>query len=173
MKRDTVVPPLVSIVGKSGSGKTTLMERLIGEFTARGLRVGSIKHHLHDFEMDSPGKDSYRHKKAGAERTIISSPHKIGLVMDVDHDYRLDELISFFSGMDMVLAEGYKGGNSPKVEIFRPEVYDKPICLEDENLIAMMTDHDLDLEVPRFGLDDIEGLAEFLIGAFKLQRSAL
>jgi molybdopterin-guanine dinucleotide biosynthesis protein B len=164
-------PPLVSIVGKSGSGKTTLMERLIRELTARGLTVGSIKHHLHDFEMDSPGKDSYRHKQAGAGRAMISSPHKIGLVMDVDHDYTLDELVSFFSGMDIVLAEGYKGGTRPKVEIFRPEVYDTPICLDDQNLIAMVTDQDLNLNIPRFGLEDIGGLTDFILQFFKLQRS--
>ena len=166
--RESSAPPLVTIVGKSGSGKTTLVERLIHEFMEKGLRVGSIKHHLHDFEMDSPGKDSWRHKRAGAERTVISSPYKIGLVMDVDHDHTLDELIPFFSGMDMVLAEGYKGGSRPKVEIFRPEVHDKPICLEDPKLIAMVTDQDMELEVPRFGLDDIGGLSEFLINYFEL-----
>ena len=163
-------PPLVSIVGKSGSGKTTLVEKLIHELKDRGLRVGTIKHHLHAFEIDLPGKDSWRHKQAGAERTIISSPHRIGMVMDVDHDNTLDELVSFFPEMDIILAEGYKGGDRPKVEIFRPEVYDKPICLEDSNLIAMVTDHDMDLKVPLFGLDDIKGLTDFLERYFKLSK---
>lgn len=168
---DSGLPPILSIVGKSGSGKTSLMERLIREFAARGLHVGSIKHHLHDFEMDSPGKDSYRHKQAGAERAVISSPHKIGLVMDVDHDYTLDELSSFFSGMDIVLAEGYKGGDGPKIEIFRPEVHDRPVCLNDEHLIAMVTDHNPGPKAPRFGLEDTRGLTDFIIRFFELRRS--
>ena len=88
--------------------------------------------------------------------------------MDVDHDFELDELAHFFVGIDIVLAEGYKGGTRPKVEIFRPEVYDKPICLDDENLIAMVTDETFDLNVPRFGLNDIQGLSDFLISRFEL-----
>ena len=172
MEEKSKKPQLVSIVGKSGTGKTTLVERLVPELRKRGLRIGTVKHHLHAFEMDSPGKDSWRHKQAGAERSIISSPHRIGLVMDVDHDYSFDELIPFFSGMDIVLAEGYKGGNGPKVEIFRPEVHAETLCLEDPNLIAMVTDQEMeDLQVPIFGLDNIKDLTDFIIRAFKLQRS--
>ncbi|HUU81381.1 MAG TPA: molybdopterin-guanine dinucleotide biosynthesis protein B, partial [Acidobacteriota bacterium] len=84
--------PIVLFVGSSGSGKTTLLEKLIPELTRRGLRVGTIKHDVHGFEMDQPGKDSWRHKHAGALASIISSPHQIGEVMDVDHDHSLDEL---------------------------------------------------------------------------------
>ena len=170
MAGESTAPPLVSIAGKSGSGKTTLMERLIRELRVQGLRVGSIKHHLHAFEMDQPGKDSWRHKQAGAERSVISSPHRIGLVMDVDHDYTFDELLTFFSGMDIVLSEGYKGGERPKIEVFRPEVYASPICLDDASLIAMVSDRDMDLKVPRFGLDDITGLTDFLINQFGLKK---
>jgi molybdopterin-guanine dinucleotide biosynthesis adapter protein len=169
LDRNGSEPPVISIVGKSGSGKTTLMVNLIEELSEKGLRIGSIKHHLHNFEMDSPGKDSWRHKQAGAERSMVASPSRIGLTMDVDHDFELDELLHFFAGMDIVLAEGYKGGTRPKVEIFRSEVYDKPICLDDENLIAMVTDEGFDLNVPRFGLNDIQGLSDFLISRFDLQ----
>ena len=133
--------------------------------------IGSIKHHMHSFEMDSPGKDSWRHKQAGAERSMVASPNRIGLTMDVDRDLDLDELISYFEGMDVVLAEGYKGGARPKVEVFRSEVYDNPICLDDENLIAVVTDDNLDVKVPRFRLNDIKGLSDFLINRFKLRRS--
>ena len=171
MKEKSKGPQLVSIVGKSGTGKTTLVERLVPELRKRGLRIGTVKHHLHAFEMDSPGKDSWRHKQAGAERAIISSPSRIGIVMDVDHDHSLDELIPFFSGLDIVLAEGYKGGDRPKVEIFRPEVHAEPLCLEDSNLIAMVTDQDMDLQVPLFGLDDISDLTDFLVKYFDLSES--
>ena len=168
----TKIPAIVCIVGGSESGKTTLMEKLIPELKRRGVRVGTIKHHMDGFEMDRPGKDSWRHKQAGSVTTIISSPHRIGMVTDVDHDYDPDELASFFlsSGADVILAEGYKGGNKPKVEIFRPEVHEKPLCLEDENLIALITDVEMELRVPRFATDDARGLAHFLIKRFELDK---
>ena len=168
----STMPPSVAVVGSSGSGKTTIIERLIPELKSLGLRVGTIKHHLHDFDIDSPGKDSWRHKQAGSERTIISSPHRIGLVMDVDHDYTLDELAAFFSGMDIIVAEGYKRENKPKIEIFRAEVHSQPICLDDENLIALVTEADLESSVPRFSTSDIRELARFLVTHFNLKNSA-
>lgn len=165
-------PPIVSVVGKSGSGKTTLLEKLIPELKERGLRIGTIKHDIHGFEIDHPGKDSWRHKKAGSSRTIISSLQRIGMVMDVDHDHSLDELLSFMSGMDIVLSEGYKREHKPKVEIYRPEVHDTPLCEGDGDLIALVTDSDRDLGVPRFATDDTGGLADFLISHFRLRPTA-
>ncbi len=161
-------PPIISVVGFSGSGKTTLLEKLIGELTRRGLRVGTIKHHTRDFEMDKPGKDSWRHKQAGASITVISSPNKIGMVMDVDHDYCLQEFASFFSGMDIVLAEGYKKENRPKLEVYRPKAGEEPICKNDDNLTALVSEIQFDLGVPRFAPDDIKGLADFIISSFIL-----
>lgn len=163
-------PPIISVVGRSGSGKTTLMEKLITELRGRGLRVGTIKHHKGAFEMDSPGKDSWRHKQAGAVTTLITSPSGIGMVMDVDHDYSPEELTQFFPGVDVILCEGFKRGQRPKVEIFRPEIHEKPFCLEDKHLTALVSDAELDLGVPRFPLADIEGLTEFLLKHFKLDR---
>ncbi|MEE8399949.1 MAG: molybdopterin-guanine dinucleotide biosynthesis protein B, partial [Desulfobacterales bacterium] len=161
-------PPLVSIVGNSGAGKTTLLEKLIAEVTQRGFRVGTIKHDVHGFEMDKPGKDSWRHKQAGAVTTLISSPKQIGMVMDVERDYRPDELIVLLSNVDIILAEGYKRAHHPKIELFRPEVYPEPLCEGDEDLIALVSNATIDLGVPRFSLEDISGVAEFLIGRFKL-----
>ena len=165
-------PPIISFVGASGSGKTTLLEKLIPEITRRGLRVGTIKHDVHGFEMDKPGKDSWRHKQAGAAETIISSPYQIGKVMDVDHDYSLDELAPLLSNVDIVLGEGYKREPKPKIEVFRPEVSEEPLCREDEHLLALITDAPVDLGVPRFSPEDIEGLANFLITHFNLVRAA-
>ena len=109
--------PIISVVGFSGTGKTSLLEKLIAELTQRGFRVGTVKHHPHTFEMDQPGKDSWRHKRAGSRIALISSPSQIGMVMAVDHDYNLDELSYFFSHVDIVLAEGYKRGDNPNNNI--------------------------------------------------------
>ena len=169
IEKETRLPAFVSIVGKSGSGKTTLLEKLIHELKDMDLRVGTIKHDVHGFEIDYPGKDSWRHKQAGSEITIISSSSRIGIVMDVDHDYTLDELIPFFSGVDIVLTEGYKREKSPKVEIFKKEIHDGPLCQDDENLIALVTDTDMDLGVPRFSTREIKNLADFLAKHFRLR----
>ena len=168
LKKETA--PVVCIVGKSGSGKTTLMEKLIPELKRMGLQVGSIKHDVHGFEMDQPGKDSWRHKQAGSKTSVISSPKRIGMVMDVDHDHTLDELALFFPGVDIILAEGYKRKDKPKVEVFRREVHSQPLCRNDETLIALMTDTNVDLGVPRFSTNDVRGLALFLAERFDLKR---
>ncbi len=165
---EKTLPPIVSVVGYSGAGKTTFLEKLILALTRRGYNVGTIKHDVHGFEMDKPGKDSWRHKKAGAATTIISSPNQIGVVMDVDHDHGPAELMPFLSRMDIVLTEGYKRGDTPKLEIFRPEAYKEPICRDDENLLALISDEPLDFGVPRYSIDDIEGVVDFVTKHFNL-----
>ena len=164
-------PPIICVVGRSGSGKTTLMEKLISEMKGMGIKVGTIKHHKGPFEMDSPGKDSWRHKRAGSVKALISSPSGIGMVTDVDHDHSLEELASYFSGVDVILCEGFKRAKKPKIEVFRPEVHETPFCLEDSNLKALVSDADLDLGVPRFPLSDVSGLTEFLCKHFGLGRA--
>ncbi|MDF1592035.1 MAG: molybdopterin-guanine dinucleotide biosynthesis protein B [Desulfobacterales bacterium] len=166
------LPPVVAVVGYSGAGKTTYLEKLISTLTQRGLNVGTIKHDVHGFEMDKPGKDTWRHKKAGARTTLISSPFQIGMVRDVDHDHGLDELATLLTGMDFILAEGFKRSSVPKLEIYRPEAYKDPICLNDRNLLALISDAPLDLGVPRYRLGDIDGVAEFLISRFKVAPKA-
>ena len=160
--------PLVIFAGWSGSGKTTLLEKLIPELKERKLKVGTIKHHHEDFDIDDPGKDSWRHRKAGADRSIISSPGRIGIFINTDHDHRPEELMPLLSGVDIVLVEGYKNENMPKIEIFRPEHHEKPQFIEDPNLIAIITDADLDHEIPTFKPDDIKGLADHLVRYFRL-----
>ncbi|MDY6974038.1 MAG: molybdopterin-guanine dinucleotide biosynthesis protein B [Thermodesulfobacteriota bacterium] len=162
-------PPIVSIVGTSGVGKTTILEKLIPELTRRGLRVGTVKHHAHgEFEMDRPGKDSWRHKKAGAATSIVSSPQRIGILMDVDHDHKPNELKSLFSNIDIILTEGYKREDNPKIEVFRSEINGEPVCKGDKHLLALVSDESVDLGIPRYSTDDIEGLADFLITGFTL-----
>ena len=165
------MPPIVSIVGRSGSGKTTLMEKLIPEFNRMGLKVGTIKHDVHGFELDYPGKDSWRLKQAGSIATIISSPSCIGMVRDVEHDSTLDELAPLLSDVDIILSEGYKREDKPKVEVFRAEIHDRPLCLDDENLIALVTNGDVDSGVRQFSTGDIRGLTDFLIRHFKMNQT--
>jgi len=160
--------PVVAIVGNSGTGKTTLIEKLIPALKKKGLRVGTIKHDVHGFSIDRPGKDSWRHKEAGASMVLLSSPRQVAMVRDVQHDTPLDELESYFSGVDIILAEGYKRGKKPKLEVFRPEVHEKPVCANDKNLIGMVSDAPVDCGVPRFSLHDAEGIAAFLVRHFAL-----
>ena len=156
--------PMISVVGKSDSGKTTLLEKLIRELTLRGYRIGSIKHDAHSFEIDREGKDSWRHKQAGAVLTIISSPSKIAMVVDSDHDHTLDELREkFISNVDLILTEGYKRGNLPKIEVFRSSLRREMLCTGDDNLIAIAGDPtEVPDGIPVFDLDDPSLLATFI-----------
>jgi molybdopterin-guanine dinucleotide biosynthesis protein B len=161
-------PPMLGIVGFSGSGKTTLTVGLIDALGRRGLRVASIKHDVHGFEMDQPGKDTWRHKQAGAVATLISSPRGIGLVRDADHDHTPEELLPLLGPADIVLVEGYKRAPLPKIEVFRPELGKPPACRGDRHLLAVVSDADLDWGVPRFAPDALERLADFVLACLGL-----
>ncbi|MGB6063564.1 MAG: molybdopterin-guanine dinucleotide biosynthesis protein B [Desulfomonilaceae bacterium] len=135
--------PIISIVGKSDAGKTTLLEKVVRELTARGFRIATIKHDAHSFEIDYPGKDSWRHKQAGAKVTVISSPGKLALVADTDHDHSLTEIRDNFieeQGVDLIITEGYKREIHPKIEVSRSELHQELLCKADENLIAIAGD---------------------------------
>ncbi len=166
--RETPKPvPIVSIVGKSDAGKTTLLEKLVPELKARGFTIGTIKHDVHGFDIDHEGKDSWRHKQAGAHTVTIASPRKVGVIKDVKTEETLDGLASkYFHDVDIILTEGYKKQNKPKIEIFRPAVHDTPLCKNDESLVALVSDAPLDLGVPRLALNDIKGLADFVEKTF-------
>lgn len=155
------MPPIISIVGKSKSGKTTLIEKLIPELKRRGYKIGTIKHTFHNVEFDKKGKDSWRHKNSGAETVIVASPGRIAMVRD-DNCESLDCLEMYFQDMDLVITEGFKKENRPKIEIVRAATKKEPLCLDNDNRIALVTDTDIDLEVPRFGLEDIEKLADLI-----------
>jgi len=156
-------PPVLCIVGFSGSGKTTVTVGLVEALRRRGLRVGTIKHDVHGFEMDQPGKDSWRHKQAGAATTIVSSPNQIGMVMDVDHDHQPLELLALMQGMDIVLVEGFKRADLPKIEVFRQETGKPAACRGDRHLIAVVSEAQLNWGVPMYLPDDTEGLCIFIL----------
>ena len=155
--------PIVSIVGKSNSGKTTLIEKLIPELIQRGYKVATVKHDVHSFEVDKEGKDSWRHRQAGAYCTIISSPKQIAVIRTTDHDATLEEIRDrFVDDLDIIISEGYKNDSAPKVEVFRKEVHKEPLCTRDDNLLALVTNHPFDLGVPCLDLNDTESLADLL-----------
>jgi molybdopterin-guanine dinucleotide biosynthesis adapter protein len=163
--------PIISFVGHSGSGKTTIIEKLIAVLADAGLKIAMIKHDVHGFEMDRPGKDSWRHKQAGAKATIVSSPTKIGLVMDADHDHAPAELACFVGFADLILTEGYKKGPHPKIEVFRPLATgdQSPLCQNDPQLIAIISDETLECDVPKFGAADIDAVAAFIKGRLDIE----
>jgi molybdopterin-guanine dinucleotide biosynthesis protein len=155
-------PALAAVVGKSGSGKTTLLEKLIPELRALGLRVGAVKHDAHRFDIDVPGKDSWRLGQAGAEAYVIHSPVKLALVTSLAHEASLvDIVVRYFTGFDIVVVEGHRLQSPNKVEVFRQAAgHDRPLCRPGEAL-ATVTDTGVSRD-PRFGLDDAATLARFL-----------
>ncbi len=156
---------VVCIVGKSNTGKTALIERLIPEFKRRGYRVATIKHQAQGFEIDQPGKDSWRHAQAGSECVILSSPQKLALVETVDHDLSLAELAQFLRGkFDLVLAEGFSKSHGFKIEVHRKDLGEL-IC-DPRELIAVVTDEHLELDtphpLPQFSPEAIPELADLI-----------
>jgi molybdopterin-guanine dinucleotide biosynthesis protein B len=163
-------PPIVSFVGYSGSGKTTFLEKLIPVLTAQGIKIAVVKHDAHGFQMDKPGKDTWRHKQAGASATVIISKHQIGLVMDVDQEPTPHELAGLLNFAHLIITEGYKHGPYLKIEIFRPQATANkiPIGQNDSTVLAMVSDARTMLAIPHFDLEDAAGVARFLIDHFQL-----
>ncbi|MBC8443886.1 MAG: molybdopterin-guanine dinucleotide biosynthesis protein B [Deltaproteobacteria bacterium] len=160
------MPQIISVVGNSKSGKTTFIEKLITELTQRKLRVGVIKHTHHGFDADQKGKDTWRHKKAGAEIVIAAAPGQIMMLKDDPNSESIDDLETYFKGLDLVITEGFKKKNRPKIEIFRPEIHKTPVCLRDPSLVAFVSDSDMDVDVPRFKTDAIRELSDFIVDRF-------
>ena len=157
--------PIVSIVGKSKSGKTTLIEKLIAELKSRGYRVATIKHTPQGTNLDEPGKDSWRHVEAGSEATVISSPDKLVLIKPTKARATLNE-IALLGGedYDIILAEGFKQDEAPKIEVHRQEV-GKPLSSV-RKLFAIATDEPLETKTRQFALEDVRGLADLLEEGF-------
>lgn len=163
-----LVVPVVSVVGSSNVGKTTFLERLVRELKSRGYRVGTIKHYKHEFEIDQPGKDSWRHFQAGSDVTVISSPRKMALVQRLEAELPLERIVSKMEMVDLVLTEGYKHADKPKIEVFRKEQTDKLACRPEE-LVALVTDQVFELPVPQYDLDDVGGVADLIEQRYILQ----
>ncbi|MCG8617879.1 MAG: molybdopterin-guanine dinucleotide biosynthesis protein B [Desulfobacterales bacterium] len=165
-----MTPEILLIVGKSNSGKTTLVEKIIRELKGRGHTIGSVKHTHERFEFDKEGKDSWRHKQAGADATLVVTDSRVALVRD-DERSALEKIQDYLRGMDLIIAEGFKTQPLPKVEIFRVDSpHETPFCLEDPNLKAFVTDSDIRPDVPVFGLEDISELTDLIEANFLTPR---
>lgn len=165
----------VSFVAKSGTGKTTLLEKVIGELKNRGYKVGALKHDAHRFDIDHPGKDSYRLTAAGADTMVINSMEKLAMVKIHDQPPTIEELIDrYFYDMDIVLTEGFKKLVLPKIEVHRKERSSELLCrgkVNDPTLIAVASNDDLHLDVPVFNINDTKGIADFLEKRFAMAAS--
>ncbi len=156
---------VISIVGHSGSGKTTLVEKLIRELVNRGYHVATIKHAHHKVDLDTPGKDSFRYKEAGAAMSMLLTRDTLQLVADAKEDREPGQLARrYYSDMDVVLAEGFSHAPGPKIEVLRRECSVNPRCVIDDGLIAIVTDlAEVYPQLPHFGLEDISGIARFIL----------
>jgi molybdopterin-guanine dinucleotide biosynthesis protein B len=159
------------IAGYSGSGKTTLLEKLIPQFTARGLKVSVIKHAHHGFDIDRPGKDSYRHREAGANEVLLSCNDRWALMHERrnDGDVTLDELIGRLAPCDLVLIEGFKQEPVPKLEVYRPENGKPPLFAERSDIVAVATDAEIETNLPKLPLNDVGAIADFVMKTLQLQ----
>ncbi|MDQ7001078.1 MAG: molybdopterin-guanine dinucleotide biosynthesis protein B [Ghiorsea sp.] len=155
--------PILSLVGSSNSGKTTLMEKLVAGLVAQGLRIATIKHSHHQPEMDTPGKDSWRHKQAGASTSLLVGPEKMLMVSDVDEALNPQLLTArLFGDYDLVLVEGYASVPWPKIEVLRAARSNTLRCEESE-LLAVATDiDDLKVNVPVLDMNDTQSLIDFI-----------
>jgi molybdopterin-guanine dinucleotide biosynthesis protein B len=153
--------PVITFVGRSGTGKTTFLEKLIPLLKNRGIRLAVIKHDVHKFEIDYPGKDTYRFTQAGADVVAISADHQFALVERREQELSLDQVISRLPKTDLIITEGYKTSPNPKIEIHRADAYRELFCRPEEWL-AVMSDEPLDIDAPVLDLADLEGCADII-----------
>ena len=156
---------IYGVTGWKNAGKTGLMERLVAEITSRGLSVSTIKHAHHSFDVDHPGKDSHRHRVAGAHEVLLASKNRIALMQELrNHEEpELAHLLTRLSPVDLVLIEGYKRDRHPKIEVHRAVTGQPLIAPGDDTIRAVASDVPLTLDRPVFGLDDTIALADFVL----------
>jgi len=162
---------IFGLAGWSGSGKTTLMKRLLPALVGRGLTVSTIKHAHHAFDVDQPGKDSWEHRRAGAAEVMVSSASRWALMREHRGapEPALDELIARMAPVDLILVEGFKFHPHPKLEVHRPSLGKPLLCPNDPHIVAVASDAPIaELPVPRLALDDIGGIADFVVAKCRL-----
>ncbi|MBO6885499.1 MAG: molybdopterin-guanine dinucleotide biosynthesis protein B [Marivita sp.] len=156
---------IYGVTGWKNAGKTGLMERLVTEITGRGITVSTVKHAHHTFDVDHPGKDSHRHRVAGATEVLLASRNRFALMHELrdEAEPTLEELLSKLMPVDLVLVEGYKRDRHPKVEAFRAETGNNLIAPGDPTIRAVASDTPMDLDRPVFDLNDTKSIADFIL----------
>lgn len=157
---------IFGLAGWSGAGKTTLIEALLADFVARGLRVSTLKHAHHAFDLDQPGKDSHRHRVAGATEVLVVSENRWAQIHELrgDPEPSFEELVARLSPVDLVLVEGFKRHAHPKLEIFRPSLGREPLWRDDPHIVAVASDAPIPgLALPLLPLDAPPVIAQFIL----------
>ena len=159
------------VTGWKNSGKTALVERLVGEFISRGLSVSTVKHAHHTFDVDHPGRDSYRHRAAGAKEVLLVSKNRWAIMHELrdEDEPELSEILKKVEKVDLVIIEGFKRDRHPKIEAFREETGTSAIARKDESIVAVAADTPLtDLKIPVFDLNNTSEIADFISGFLDL-----
>ena len=156
---------VLGVVGWKNAGKTGLMERLVSEITARGFTVSTVKHAHHNFDVDHEGKDSYRHRHAGATEVLLASANRFALMHELrdEDEPALEALLAKLAPVDLVLVEGYKRDRHPKVEAHRSVTGNPLIAPQDDTVRAVASDTELEMDRPVFDLDDTKAIADFIL----------
>jgi len=163
------VPVICFVAAKSGTGKTTFLEKLIREMTGRGYKIGMIKSDAHGFEIDVPGKDSWRFSQAGAKATAIIGPDKYAVIQKTENKKELEDIIPLIQDVDIIFVEGYKSAGRPKIEVVRKEKGTE-VVTGLENLLAVITDvKELSVPVPVIDIEDYQSVADLIIRKFLSQ----
>jgi molybdopterin-guanine dinucleotide biosynthesis protein B len=163
---------LFGLAGWSGSGKTTLMRALLPELIGSGVTVSTVKHAHHSFDVDQPGKDSYEHRRAGANEVMVASAHRWALMRELRGaaEPSLEALIARMAPVDLLLVEGFKRHPHPKLEVHRPDNGKPLLCPEDPHIVAVASDRPLDtIAVPRLDLNDPPAIADFILRRLALR----
>ena len=157
--------------GWSGSGKTTLIEQLIPRFTGRGLKVSLIKHAHHTFDVDHPGKDSYRHRQAGAQEILVTSSRRWVLMHELRgaHEPSFEDQVQRISPCDLLLVEGFKHAPIPKLEVWRRETGEPLLHPNDPHIVAVASDAKIETKLPLLDLNDVDGIAAFILKKLELK----
>lgn len=165
--------PVFGVTGWKNSGKTTLVTRLVAEFTRRGYRVSTVKHAHHDFDIDKPATDSFRHREAGASEVMIVSGNRWALMHELrgEDEPPLEAALKRISPCDLILVEGYKREGHPKIEARRRDAGKaEPLAPQDRSIVAVAADHQTDANGrPLFDLDDVSGIADFMAARLALK----
>jgi molybdopterin-guanine dinucleotide biosynthesis protein B len=161
---------IFGFAGWSGSGKTTLIEQLIPRFVKRGLTVSLIKHAHHSFDVDQPGKDSYRHRHAGAVEVLVTSSRRWVLMHELhgEAEPSIEEQIQHLSPCDLLLVEGFKHAPIPKLEVWRAATGEPMLHPNDPEIVAVASDQRIDTRLPLLDLGDVDGIAAFILGHLRL-----